>query len=400
MMTYRLITPFFIFLMLIFLAGCTTRTNHTTNQTSTYTVPDYEPDAAGDISAAESEPPLEEPVVRPGENRLLRLAILADMNGSYGSDIYDSDVIQSVNMIIEDRPDIVINAGDMIAGQKPKLNYRKMWLAFHATVTDRLKEAGIPMAQVPGNHDASAYPTFIEEREIYIDEWNTRKPDLDYVDDTFYPLYYSFRLNGVLFICLDATTLEPLDDAQYAWLESQLQSNPTPYPAVIVQHVPLHPITTIKPREILHDDRVHPLYVKYGVQLVIAGHQHAYFPAHLDGITYLHSGAQGGGPRPIRQNNGVDPKTLTFIDLYPRSEPYIDTHLIVSGKAKHFNHNLLPTYIVFGDKLLPRVDIAYEDAKFARDYLISPHMTKIQMLTLIEALKEANGDWSRIPEWK
>ena len=31
--------------------------------------------------------------------------------------------------------------------------------------------------------------------------------------------------------------------------------------------------------------------------------------------------------------------------------------------------------------------------------MISPHMPKIQMLTLIEALKANDGDWSRIPSW-
>ena len=383
-----------VFLMILFLSGCT---KHPADP-APYVVPDYESETTAATEPATDEPPLEELVARPDENRLLRLAIIADVNGSYGSDVYDSDVIRSIDMIIADHPDIVINAGDMVAGQKAKLNYRKMWVGFHTTVTDRLKEAGIPMAQVPGNHDASAYPAFANEREIYIDEWLTHKPELDYVDDTHYPLYYTFRLNGVFFVCLDATTLDPLDDEQYAWLESQLQSNPSPYPPVIVQHIPLFPITTIKPKEILKDDRLHPLYAKYGVQLVIAGHQQAYFPARLDGVTYLHSGALGGGPRPVRQNNGVDPKTLTFIDLYPRSAPYIDTQLIVNGKEQPFNHNLLPTYIVFGDKLLPRVDVRYEDAKFARDYFISPHMTKTQMLTLIDVLHNAEYDWGKIPE--
>ncbi len=361
-------------------------------------VPDYE--AANAPDAVADEDPIEEPVERPVENRLLRLVIISDMNGNYGTTEYDSDVKRSIEMIIEDRPDIVINAGDMVAGQKPKLNYRKMWTAFHEVVTTPLQEAGIPMAQIPGNHDASGYPKHAQEREIYIDEWNQHKPELEYVDDSHYPLYYSFRVNGVLFLALDATTLDPLDDEQYVWLEGQLKNNPTPYPAVVFQHVPLYPITTIKPKEICRDPRLHPLYAQYGVQLVITGHQQAYFPAHLDGVTYLHAGALGGGPRPVRQNNGVDPKTLTFIDLYPRNAPYIDTHVVTNGKEQHFNHNLLPTYIVFGDELLPRVDVNYEDAKYARDYLISPHMTKSQMLTLIEALKDADGDWSRIPEWK
>ena len=367
---------------------------------SDYVIPDYEAGEAAPNLAVETEPPIEEPVARPVENRVLRLAIIADMNGSYGTSEYDDDVKRSVEMIIEDKPDIVINLGDMVAGQKPKLNYRKMWEAFHEVVTARFLEANVPMAQVPGNHDASAYPGFETEREIYIDEWTTHRPALDYVDDSHYPLYYSFRMNGVFFIGLDVTTMEPVNDEQYAWLEAQLKNNPSPYGAVVFHHVPFYPITTIKPKEIVRDARLPELYAQYGVQLVLTGHQQAYFPAKLDGVTYLHAGALGGGPRPVRQNNGIAPKTLTFVDLFATSAPYIDTRVITSGKDKRFNHNLLPTYIVFGDNLLPRVDVPYDDASYARNYFISPHVTKAQMQTLIGSLKEADGDWSRIPEWK
>jgi hypothetical protein len=165
-------------------------------------------------------------------------------------------------------------------------------------------------------------------------------------------------------------------------------------------HVPLFPITTIKPTEILRDSRLAATFEKYKVQLVITGHQQAYFPASLNGVMYVHAGALGGGPRPVRQNNGVAPKTLTFINIYADHPPYIDTHIIDGEKGEHFNHNLLPTYIVFGDKLLPRVDISYEDAKSAHEYMISPHMSKTQMLTLIEALRANDGDWGKIPDWK
>lgn len=365
--------------------------------------PVVETDAAA--SNTESNPlpapePLLDVTVQPQEPPILRFAVISDMNGRYGSDEYDDEVVHSIDMIIEDHPDIVINAGDMVAGQKAKLNYRKMWTGFHHAVTERLAEAGIPMAQVPGNHDASAYSRYEKEREIFIDEWNTHKPQLDYVDDSLYPLNYSFTKNGVFFIALDATILEKLPDEDYQWLETQLQNNPSKYGAVVVFHIPLFPITTIKPTEILHDDRLPSLFSKHHVQMVITGHQQAYFPAHLDGVIYLHVGAIGGGPRPVRQNDGIAPKTLSFVNLYADHTPYIDTHLVKGEKGQHFDHNLLPTYIVFGEKLLPRIDITFEDANFAHEYMISPHMTRSQMLNLIEALKANNGDWGRIPNWK
>lgn len=388
-------------LALVMLSGCIAKNSvdepkqsTTQNIAAVQTPPRALPE--NPASAVDELPDITE---KPDAPPLVRLVVVSDMNGRYGSDIYDDDVHRSMDDIIADRPDIVINAGDMVAGQKNKLNYRKMWAGFHQTVTDRLSQAGIPMAQVVGNHDGSAYPKYAKEREIYIDEWMQHKPALDFVDDSAYPLYYAFMLNGIFFVALDASTLDPLDDVQFEWLKKQLAENPSKYRPVVFFHVPLFPITTIKPTEILRDKRLHPLFVENRVQLVINGHQQAYFPAKLDGVIYLHAGALGGGPRPVRQNDGIAPKTLTFVNLYEDHAPYIDTHLVGTQNASHFNHNLLPTYIVFGNQILPRVDIDDKEAEFARDYMISPHMTKLQMKTLIEALKESGGNWARIPTW-
>ena len=387
--------------LLFVIGGCASQQAPQTATDNEEQTESLSPQEAQIREEAASEPPLNEVTEAPQETPLLRLAIIADMNGRYGSDQYDAEVVKSIDMIIADRPDIVLNVGDMVAGQKAKLDYRKMWVGFHATVTDRLKDAGILMAQVPGNHDGSAYDKYKNERDIYIDEWTNRKPDLDYVDDENYPLYYSFKIKGVFIVALDATKLEPIDDVQYQWLEKQLANNPTEYGAVVFAHVPLFPITTIKPTEILRDNRLSDLFSKYHVQMVVTGHQHAYFPSKLNGVIYLHTGALGGGPRPVRQNDGIAPKTLTFVNLYKNHAPYIGTELIVDSEhVGKFNHNLLPTYIVFGNQILPRVDVELQDAEFAREYMISPHMTRSQMLMLIEALRANDGNWGKLPDWR
>ncbi|MCL2325984.1 MAG: metallophosphoesterase [Proteobacteria bacterium] len=372
--------------------GCACGQKNIVDRTDRQIIVDY-PEAVSD------EPPIEKPTLPPPDaQRLLRLAVIADMNSRYGSTEYAPEVVRAIDIIVAERPDIVINAGDMVAGQRAKLRYRDMWKAFHSIVTDRLVEAGIPMAQTVGNHDGSGYTPFANEREIYIDEWLQRKPALDYVDDSAYPLYYSFLQNGLFFVALDASTLDALSQEQFSWLERQLANNPTPYGPIVFGHVPLFPVTAVKP-EVVRDARLHPLFAKHGVQLVISGHHHAYFPAVLDGVTYLHVGVLGGGPRPVRQNGGVEPKTFSFVNLYANASPTVDTFLMDGTSHTPFNHNLLPTYIVHGPTLLPRIDIAMEDARFAYEYMISPHMTRSQMLTLIEALRASQGDWSRVSEW-
>ena len=92
----------------------------------------------------------------------LRVVVISDLNGSYGSVTYEPRVTAAVRAIIAMKPDLVISTGDMVAGQRrPHLTeteVRAMWDAFHRTVTAPLEAAGIPLAVTPGNHDASNPP--------------------------------------------------------------------------------------------------------------------------------------------------------------------------------------------------------------------------------------------------
>ena len=101
----------------------------------------------------------------------LRVAVISDLNGSYGSTRYSPRVAAAVDRIIALAPDLVISTGDMVAGQRrPVLSepeVRAMWEAFHAEVTEPLNRVGIPLVVTPGNHDASAYGGFEAERAIF-----------------------------------------------------------------------------------------------------------------------------------------------------------------------------------------------------------------------------------------
>src|SRR5690606_14096782 len=132
-----------------------------------------------------------------------------------GSTTYDPRVHASIDLILNLQPELVITAGDLVAGQKRGLEHERiwaMWDGFTAAVTSPLSKAGIPFAPVAGNHDASGYPAFAHERAIFQEHWRKKeqRPHLDFIDDEHYPLYYSFRHKNAFFMVLDATTLEPL----------------------------------------------------------------------------------------------------------------------------------------------------------------------------------------------
>ena len=152
----------------------------------------------------------------------LRVAIISDLNGSYGTVGTSRHVDAAIDRLIDLKPDIVLCTGDMIAGQKdaPRLDRQRleaMWKAFHEQVTDPLAEAGIPFAPAPGNHDASEEEAFTLERKVFEEQWTGRALAVRFIDRDHYPFRYAFSMGDALFLALDATLVRPLPPAQLAW---------------------------------------------------------------------------------------------------------------------------------------------------------------------------------------
>jgi len=229
----------------------------------------------------------------------LRIAVISDLNGSYGSVEYQPRVAEAVAAIIALRPDLVISAGDMVAGQRrPALGeaeVRAMWRAFHREVSDPLAAAGIPLAVTPGNHDASAYPGFEAERRIFAEEWRDRPPAVDWIDARAYPFHYAFVLDGVVFAGLDATRVGRLDPGQTRWLPGVMAG-----PArarVVFSHLPMWPIAQGRETQITQDPALAALFADLGVDLHLAGHHHAFYPGAARGTAFVSVACLGSGPR-------------------------------------------------------------------------------------------------------
>lgn len=292
----------------------------------------------------------------------LRLVVISDLNGSYGTIGYDSAVHGAVARIVELQPDIVISTGDMVAGQLQDASQRRnlplLWQAFHRAVTEPLAEAGIPLAVTPGNHDASAYAGFEEERAKYEREWRGRDAGLDFVDAEGYPFSYAFAVKGVLVISLDVTTTGKLHADTLDWLEALLADRRDAYSDVIVfSHVPLWPFSEGRERETTRDERLHALLASSGVRLYLSGHHHAFYPGVLDGVTYVSQACLGSGSRAlIGSEAGRAPKGFTLIRFDG------DRILVGAVSSPSFSHTLdwamLPPRIESDGIRLRRADLA------------------------------------------
>jgi predicted phosphodiesterase len=251
----------------------------------------------------------------------LRIAVISDLNGSYGSVGYSHTVSDAIDAIIARHPDLVISTGDMVAGQRrsPKLTATQletMWASFHATVSDPLARAGVPFLVTPGNHDASAYPGYEVERRAFAAAWADRRPEGTTIDAAGWPFRIATSLKGVLLVGMDATRSGPLAEDDMTWLRGILASEAGRYRrAVLFGHLPLMPIAQGHESDVLADPELFGLARTAGVDLWLSGHHHAFYSGTAEGILFVAQGLLGSGPRKLIGEGETSPKSFTWIEI-------------------------------------------------------------------------------------
>lgn len=278
------------------------------------------PDANADVGGLEE--PVETPPPSPvTPERTWKIAVISDMNQSYGSKTYSSQLKSAIAKIQNDNFDLVLSTGDMVAGQKSGLDYDGMWNAFHNTVTRPLEKASLPLLPSAGNHDASTGSAFRKEREMYqstwkgfpVDRFNSLRSNDEKVQFVAgvtqnYPLNYAVTMGSAVLISLDATAVGPLVNDQVTWLEKVL-SRTSNYPVKIVfGHVPLYPFAFGKASEYIargtassgYGSRIEKMLEQYKVTYCLSGHSHVYFPGRRAGtVKYISVPLLGSGARKV-----------------------------------------------------------------------------------------------------
>ncbi len=257
----------------------------------------------------------------------VRIAVLSDLNSSYGSTHYEPEVGAAVERVTQQwRPDLVLIAGDMIAGQRPSLTdaqVRAMWAAFDSVVAAPLRAARIPFAITVGNHDGSGHPGHERDRRLAQEYWSApgHAPAVRMVDATHFPFQYAFLVRDVFVLVLDASTgAIAADSAQLAWVRRTLASDAARGARVrlTLGHVPLYAVAEGRNRagEVQAEpDSLRRVLERGDVAMHVAGHHHAYFPGRRGRLLLLSTGALGQGPRPYIGSDAAPYKALTLLEL-------------------------------------------------------------------------------------
>ncbi|MFO7651222.1 MAG: metallophosphoesterase [bacterium] len=193
----------------------------------------------------------------------------------YGDNQDDSTMHQRVvDQMMSCAPDaqLALNVGDLV--QNGTVAEWRSWFNIERAIV-----AGRPVLPAPGNHDI-----------IIPDNWSR------FLVLPGSERWHSAHWGSVALHCLDAYSDFSPSSAQYDWLLSELLADSAD-PAVrfILVNLHLPPYTTNRSYAGNVDARqwLCPLFERFGVAVVFAGHVHAYEHSLVNGVHYINPGSGG-----------------------------------------------------------------------------------------------------------
>jgi len=262
------------------------------------------------------------------EKSTVKIVLISDLNDAYGSTAYSPQVARAMRFIASISPELVLCAGDMVAGQSSKIPAEKipmMWAAFRSEILSRINQTGALFAFTLGNHDGAGQ-RFAHERRAATDFWHNNRPELNYVDAAGFPENYSFVSGNIFFAVIDASSAA-VKNEQKEWLQIQLAGSTARQARtrVVMGHLPLYAIAEgrNKAGDVINNaDDFFQLLEKGGADYYISGHHHAFYPSKKGNVKFISAGCLGGGPRRLAGSAQKPVKTLTLLSLFPEENEF------------------------------------------------------------------------------
>lgn len=245
------------------------------------------------------------------KKKSLKVAFLSDVHVK-PTEISEDGMRRALKHVnsLSSLPEFIINGGDSImdAMGADKQKTQEQWDVWHRVLN---KENKLPVYHVIGNHDAWGWQ--LKDRSVVSDPLYDKAWVLK--EHQMANRYYSFTKDNWHFIILDSAHennggyIARLDEEQFAWLESELQTHTTEN-ICIISHIPIisfcsamfseknEPNGDFKiSRALLHTDtrRIKALFKKHAnIKTCLSGHIHLQDEVTYLGIKYFCNGAVSG----------------------------------------------------------------------------------------------------------
>lgn len=215
----------------------------------------------------------------PAHDGAVRFAVVGDTGTG---DKHEYQIAARLKSFHDQYPfDFVLMMGDnLYGGESPRDFEKKFALPYQA-----LLEKDIKFYAVLGNHDDPA--------QRFYEKFNMGGKR-----------YYTFKKGEVRFFALDSTYM---DQAQLRWLEDELKKSNDKWKICFLHH-PLYSSGKRHGPDIELRQALEPLFLRYGVNVVLAGHEHFYERLRPQkGIYYFIE----GGSAKLRKGNIASPSEIS-----------------------------------------------------------------------------------------
>ncbi|MFC1474466.1 metallophosphoesterase [bacterium] len=171
-------------------------------------------------------------------------------------------------------PAFLLSTGDLVTDGRKQSDWNDFWRVVSPFAKD------VPYYPILGNHE--------HDDPLYYKYFSLPRNGKD-------ESYYAFAWSNVFIIAMDSSSPQFLLADQKNWLKKALKRAEGYDFKVLFFHHPFYSSSKRDPN--LHFRKVYePIFKKYGVDLVLAGHDHFYERSKSkDGITYVITGGGGAG---------------------------------------------------------------------------------------------------------
>lgn len=241
-----------------------------------------------------------------------------DAIGDYGSGtVHQSRV--AANMLAS-KPELVLTVGDNVYPTGRWGDYVEHWdpPEFMGTLA-----RSVPFMPALGNHD------------MYRDDL---RPYFGHFQHLEGRPYYTYVNKNAQFYSLDSDQDMRVGSAQYRWLEKELATSASKW-KVVYLHYPLYGRDINAYTELR--EALQPLLARYGVQLLIAGHEHNYQRSvPIQGVTHILTGGGGQQVYPFTQPQSKSPWTARRADAFHHLEVSVGDDTMVVRAVDEFGKRI------------------------------------------------------------
>jgi predicted MPP superfamily phosphohydrolase len=222
---------------------------------------------------------------------LLRISVGSDAH--WGTEKTDSSARSNILATIAERkPDIFFLLGDTVETGSSV----SQWNAALADLSAIVPK--VPLRPLMGNHDALFGGQYLFKKAFFPKEFSS---------DSGSPYYYSIQTDAATLVVLDLPWgTENFDRRQKSWLESTLSVADPLKPLIVFSHSFFYASGYDSPEldkpwydHYQNIPALSPLFERYGVDLVVSGHNHYMEYLEKNGVRYAVVGAMGSKSDPV-----------------------------------------------------------------------------------------------------